>query len=354
MTEFHVEVVRIGKVEKHPNADTLSIARIHDGYPVCFKTGEYNEGDLAVYLPVDSVAPDKPEWEFLGAGLRNHRIRAKKLRGVFSMGMLTAAPEGTSEGDDVAELLGFTRYEDVVAEQNQYKGASRTDGLEVPAPRLAAMPGMYDIEGYRKYGPRIFNDPTEDVVVSEKIHGQNFRSVFIDGVLHVGSRTRWLSTDPETNTWARVAARYDLATKLAAYPGLVLFGESYGNNSDMPYGVKRCETGDALAVFDAWDSNRGEWLSFDDLAILCSAQEPLPGIGSRGLALPMAPVLYRGPLSDSPDLVALAEGKTTIGGDHVREGWVIKPTRERRDDRIGRVILKMHGEGYLTRKAAAQ
>ncbi len=50
-------------------------------------------------------------------------------------------------------------------------------------------------------------------------------------------------------------------------------------------------------------------------------------------------------------LLSLAEGPTTIGGaKHVREGWVIKPAVERRDNRIGRVILKMHSEGFLTRK----
>lgn len=34
MTEFHVEVVRIGSIEKHPGADTLSVTNIHGGYPV--------------------------------------------------------------------------------------------------------------------------------------------------------------------------------------------------------------------------------------------------------------------------------------------------------------------------------
>lgn len=342
MTEFHVEVVRIGPVIRHPNADTLSMTTIHGGYPVCFRTGEFNEGDLAVYLPVDSVAPDKPEWEFLGAGLRNHRIRAKRLRGIFSMGMLTAAPEGSVEGQDVAELLGFTRYEDVVAEQNQYKGASTTDGLQVPAPNLLVMPSMYDIEGFRKYGKTIFNDPAEDVVVTEKIHGQNFRAVFHDGKLHVGSRTRWLTTDPETNTWAKVAARYGLAEKLSRVPGLIFYGESYGNNSDMPYGVERHKTGDALAVFDLFDSNTGEWKPFDSMELISAA-----------LGLPVAPTLFRGAFGEVADsLEALAEGKTTIGSDHVREGWVVKPAKERRDDRIGRAILKMHGQGFLLRKGA--
>jgi RNA ligase (TIGR02306 family) len=339
MTEFHVEVVRIGSVEKHPNADSLSITRIHGGYPVCFRTGEFAEGDLAVYIPVDAVAPDKPEWEFLGPGLRNHRIRAKKLRGVFSMGLLSKAPDGSSEGEDVAELLGFRRYEDVVDESNAYKGAPRTDGLQVPAPTLLVMPRTYDIEGFRRYGRSLFT-ASEDVVVTEKIHGQNFRAVFTDK-LHIGSRTRWLDTNPETNTWAKVAQRYDLAEKLARYPHLVFFGESYGNNSDMPYGVERHKTGDALAIFDVFDSNRGTWLDYDSVVAKCDA-----------IALPMAPLLVRYRFDYvEPMLPALAEGPTTIGrGGHVREGWVIKPSVERWDSRLGRVILKMHGEGYLTRK----
>jgi len=29
---------------------------------------------------------------------------------------------------------------------------------------------------------------------------------------------------------------------------------------------------------------------------------------------------------------------------------VVKPVRERFDERVGRVILKLHGEGYLVRK----
>lgn len=340
MTEFHVEVVRLGPVEKHPNADALSMTKIHGGYPVCFRTGAYQEGDLAVYVPVDAVAPDAPEWEFLGAGLRNHRIRAKKLRGIFSMGLLSKAPEGAAEGEDLADALGFRRYEDVVGESNQYKGASRSDGLEVPAPKLATMPGAYDIEGFRKYGRTTFADD-ELVVVTEKLHGQNARFVHDGERLHVGSRTRWLSTDPETNTWAKVAQRYGLAEKLKAFPGLAFFGETYGNNSDMPYGVERSKTGDALAVFDIFDSNRGVWLDSLDVEARCV-----------NFGLPTVPVLAKGPFGElAGSLPALAEGPSTLAG-HVREGWVIKPAVERWDPRIGRVILKMHGEGYLTRKGS--
>ena len=256
------------------------------------------------------------------------------------MGLLSKAPDGAKDGDDLTETLGFRRYEDVVGEATQYKGASRSDGLEVPAPKLASMPGVYDIEGFRKYGRTTFGDD-ELVVVTEKIHGQNARFVHDGERLHVGSRTRWLSTDPETNTWAKVARRYDLAGKLAAYPGLIFFGETYGNNSDMPYGVERSKTGDALAIFDVFDSCKGCWLDAWTCAEVCAVVD-----------LAMVPVLARGRFGDIVEsLPTLAEGPSTLAG-HVREGWVIKSAVERWDSRLGRVILKCAGEGYLTRKTA--
>lgn len=334
MTEFHVEVVRLGKVSPHPNADTLSVTLIHQGYPVTFRTGEFQEGDLAVYLPVDSVAPSTPEWEFLGPGLRNHRIKAKKIRGTFSMGMLTKAPPGLQEGTDVSELLGFVRYEDSLSTQ-QYTGVAKTDGLEVPAPKLIFQPKAYDIEPYRRYGSTLFA-PHEEVVVLEKIHGQNARFVHDGTNLHVGSRVRWLNSD----SWvAKSARRYNLEEPLKRFPHIVFFGETYGNN-DLGYSVDRSE-GDALALFDAWDSNTGQWLDFGVLQAICNT-----------VNLPVVPILALGKFGDLKEsLPGLAEGATTIGDKgHVREGWVIKPTVERTLEHMGRVILKMHGEGFLTRK----
>lgn len=59
MTEFRVQVVEVGKVGKHRNADTLSITTILGNYPVIFKTGEINQGDLAVHIPPDALVPRK-------------------------------------------------------------------------------------------------------------------------------------------------------------------------------------------------------------------------------------------------------------------------------------------------------
>jgi hypothetical protein len=52
------------------------------------------------------------------------------------------------------------------------------------------------------------------------------------------------------------------------------------------------------------------------------------------------------------EILPLAEGKTTLAGGHVREGFVIRPLRERIVHGGQRVQLKMAGEGYLMRKTA--
>ncbi len=364
MSEFHVNVVRLTNVQKHPNADSLYIAKIHGGYPVIFKGkefgGAFQEGDLAVYIPVDSVVPATKEWAWMSPQVeqllpggekvmvdpeaprdKDRRVKAKRLRGVFSMGMLAPVPDGAADGQDVAELMGITKYE----EPEEAVAAQRTDGFQVKAPRLAIMPSVYDIEGMRRY-PDAFR-PGEEYVVAEKIHGQNARFVHDGERLHVGSRARWLTTD-QRHTWSDAAKRYMLEEKLAKHPNVVFFGETFGNNGDMAYGVDRDKTGDDLLFFDAWDSAAGRFLDYAELAAACA-----------DLGLGMAPELARGTWKEGEfeRLLALAEGKTTLKGGHVREGFVIRPLRERCMDREGgfvggRLILKLHGEGFLTRKGA--
>ena len=57
MSEFHVAVTRLEKINKHPNADMLEITEVYGGYPCIIKAGTFNEGDLATYIPVDALVP---------------------------------------------------------------------------------------------------------------------------------------------------------------------------------------------------------------------------------------------------------------------------------------------------------
>jgi RNA ligase (TIGR02306 family) len=328
MSEFHIKVVRIGKVERHPNADTLDITHVYD-YPVVIRRGDFAEGDLAVYVPIDSIVPDTEEWAFLGS---KRRIKAKKLRGVFSQGLLTKLPrfmfiEGThvlSEGDDVRELMGITKYEPPLP--------LSTGGECEPAPKGWMFPVYTDIEGLRRH-PDVLK-PGEEVVIHEKIHGTNARFVHDGTRLWVGSHTQIKRFD-EKSIWWQVAGALGLEPCLATCPMHVFFGEVFGQVQDLKYGVSR---GALLRLFDVFDVRKGCYLGYDEaraLAVSCG--------------LDWVPELYRGPWD--PTMSSHAEGKSTLA-DHVREGFVVKPVKERWNDACGRVVLKRIGEGYLLRKDA--
>lgn len=320
MSESHVKVVRIGTIEKHPNADSLSITKIHGGYPVIFRTGEFETGSLAAYIPVDSVMPDTDEWSFLGS---SKRIKAKKLRGVFSMGLLARLPQTRewAEGDDVREAIGVTKY--VPPEPATAGGENEIDP--------GFLPIYTDVEGLRKY-PNILT-PGEPVILTEKIHGCNARFCFRDGRLWCGSHTTIKRENPDNLFW-KMAGKYDLLRFLAAHPGMVIYGEVYGWVQDLKYGAKK--PGDYwLRLFDVFDPERGQYLDFQE------AFEMLPEI-------PWAPILFRG--AWDADLISLAEGQSRLDDNTIREGFVVRPERERWNEEIGRVVLKYPGEGYLTRK----
>lgn len=323
MSEFHVEVVRLGKIETHPNADLLEITRVHGGYPCILKKGDFKEGDLAVYIPIDTTLPDVEMFAFLDAKDRK-RLRAKRLRGVFSMGLVVHALPDMVEGQDVAERLGIVKYE---APEPMSMGGDN----ESP-PTGWFFPHYTDIEGLRRH--RNVLRAGEEVVATEKLHGANGRFVHDGERLWVGSRTGVKRRD-ENNLWWKVAIAMNLEERLATTPHKVFFGEVYGQVSDLKYGHSGKNTA-SLRIFDVFDTVEGRYLDHDDAVKLASE-----------LGFDWVPMLKRGAWGD--DWHELAEGSSQLA-DHVREGFVVKPVKERYDDKLGRVILKLHGEGYLTRK----
>jgi hypothetical protein len=60
-------------------------------------------------------------------------------------------------------------------------------------------------------------------------------------------------------------------------------------------------------------------------------------------------VLHRGPF-DLATVKGLAEGKTTLGGGHIREGVVVRTAKERRDPVLGRVVLKFISDEFCLSK----
>src|SRR6266566_6907934 len=196
MSEFRVQVIEISKYGKHPNADTLSITHVLGDYPVIFRTGDYETGDKAVYIPVDAIVPNNdPRWEFLGG---HNRIKAKKLRGIFSMGLLTTADPSWEVGQIVQDELRILKYEPPIL----VGGGGDNERCPFDFPIYT------DIEGYRKFS-NILKEG-EEVILTEKLHGCNSRFVWKDDRLWVGSH-KCVKKEDDSNLWWAVAKKLDLA-----------------------------------------------------------------------------------------------------------------------------------------------
>ncbi len=314
-----VEVIRIGEIEKHPNADSLGIVRIY-GYTCCVRLGDFQPGDLAAYIIPDSVVPETPVFAFLK---EQRRIKVKRLRGVYSQGLLIKPPEGAREGDDVAAVLGVTRYEPPFA--------TRTGGAAERGPDFSCP--KYDVESWHRYKALLVAG--EEVAVTEKIHGASARYTWANDRLYCGSRVQWLLEASDNLWWAAAAANPWIEAFVGSHPGRVLYGEVFGRVQDLRYGAPPGGKPRFLA-FDIFNPQAGGWEPW------ASLEQALPPEHR-------VPVIHVGPYSET-EVVELSRGKSLVpGADHIREGAVVQPLRERFDAEIGRVKLKVVSDEYLER-----
>ena len=87
------------------------------GYSVIVKKGEFNVGDLCVFCEIDSVLPEKPEFEFLRP--KKFRIKTMKLGNAYSQGIvfpldILPSKKGGKpyeRDEDVTSVIGVTQYE---------------------------------------------------------------------------------------------------------------------------------------------------------------------------------------------------------------------------------------------------
>ncbi len=376
MSSLIIEVCRVERVEKHPNADRLCICTVK-GWRVCagrdpeMGRNEFEPGDRCVYVPPDSVLP--PELsdrlnvtKYLSPlapdadGVRppGGRVRVARLRGEPSYGLILRPDASLEVGTDVAALYGITKWE---------PPPERTDGEAERA--HPAFHAYTDIENYRNFPGLIAEG--EEVIFTEKIHGKNCRVglvptpeaeggwTFMAG--SHGQRRKELDgkgrrsqfwevlTGPVRALLRQVAETPDPRWGGAAPNSVVVFGEIFGCGvQDMWYGL-----GNGRYSFRAFDvAVNGKYLDFDVKAELFAA-----------FGVEAVPVLYRGPFS-AAKLEEHVSGPTTLcpaesaGKFKGREGIVIVPTRERtaatESSLFDRVILKAISFEYLERKGGTE
>lgn len=378
MSHFEIILSKIDKLTPIQNADRIEIASI-GGYNTIVKKGQVKVGDGVLYLPEASVLPqdilsmlglwDSEKNKGRLSGSMGNRISAIKLRGVLSQGIVLTVDmlnfDGNNiyynnqsikleENKDYKEFLGIKKYEPVIPVH--MAGEVCNVGTDNTL--------KYDIENYKKYHYVFEQD--EEVIITEKLHGSfccigysktKIHDEISNGKIFAASKglgssglvmkdndsnksniyLQVLKNTMEINEWENLL---DAIADMYNVNNVFILGEVFGSGvQDLNYSLTKPD----FRAFDIYVGNRnnGKYLNWDDVRNIINNLV-------KNDKIKTVPELYRGKINQEV-LETLRSGKTTLGGNHIREGIVIKPLQERYNERIGRVIVKHINDEYLTR-----
>lgn len=326
-------VQKIERIEPHPNADRLEIAKVL-GWNVITKKGEFTPSDPCIYCEIDSLMPPKPEFDFLKD--RKYRIRTIKLRGILSQGLclpMGLLPESNySIGEDVSEVLGITKYEKPIplTLRGRIRGnfpnlIPKTDEI-----RIQSIPNVL-----QRHKGKTFR-------ITEKIDGTSM-SCFLDPEtgIHVCSRNLDLANDFEHkwngNAYWKYATEHNLEEILKQMGGTIAIqGELFGGGiQGSKYGINDL----VYRVFNFYDIANHKYLEYD---VMLDAVEAF-GLGKNFLVPDLGTITLDHSVED---LLDMANGTSTLA-DVAREGIVLRSIPEDTDFEVGRLSFKAVSNDYL-------
>ncbi|SMD42170.1 RNA ligase, DRB0094 family [Aquiflexum balticum DSM 16537] len=304
-------IQRIKSLEPIEGADAIEKATVL-GWQLVVKKGEYQMGDLAVYCEIDSILPDRPEFEFLKP--RGMRIRTIRLRGQVSQGIcfpLSILPDHieVQEDLDVTEILGITKYEPPIPAylSGKVKGKFPSFIPKTDETRVQILQKVLDkYQGVSCY-------------VSEKLDGSSATYFIKDGEFGVCSRNMELYEDDENSFW-KVARELNVEEKLRSLnKNIAIQGELIGEGiQDNKLRLR----GQTVRIFNAFDIDRFEYLPYQEFLDLMEK-----------LDLPIVPIMeadYKLE-NDIEAIVKKATVRSLICKDVWAEGIVIRPHLEKMD-----------------------
>lgn len=333
------------------------------GWNLVTKKGEFNINTKCIYIEIDSVVKESPDFEFLRK--YKFRIKTQKIRGVISQGLaiplsMFNIPENTPEGTDVTELLGITKYlspsEKEETSQQERKLANEKNKLKRFMMRYSWFRRL-SLSRKQKEGfpywvsktdeERIQNIPhvleqfaDEIVYVTEKIDGQS--ATFTGKMIPVFNGwlgtilpkkfkfvvcSRNLTTNDRGSLYWRVAKKYNLEQILKENPNLTIQGEQ---NDTKVQGNKYGFREPMLHVFNIINHEKGYYYDSFEIHEFCEKYN-LPVVPILGTVIrdsPFGDDLNYTPClrhlgSTVPDIVEFSKGKSVIA-NIPREGVVIR------------------------------
>jgi RNA ligase. len=353
-------IQKIKDIQPIPNADAIEVATVL-GWKVVVRKGQYSIGDLVVYVEIDSLMPDKPEFDFLrdSKGVIR-KIRTVKLRGQISQGIVfplsilpfwSGNPGDYREGADVTEALEVTKYEpelpaNLVGHKKspyRYKYKWLPNWFYGIARKVLTQKQFKDYlcifvdNGFPQFIPK--TDETRVQVlqplltkykgtkcyITEKVDGSSITIYLKDGKFGVCSRNVDLKEEPGNAFWDTVR-ELGIEEKMREYANSkvnwALQGELLGEGIQ---GNKLKLKGHTIRFFNVFDIDTQEYFGFQEFGTLITM-----------LGLETVPVLTTNYILDDDidSLVELAKGNSVITPQVKREGIVIRPLQEITDSEL--------------------
>jgi RNA ligase (TIGR02306 family) len=326
----------VNAVEPISNADAIEKIRVL-GWWVVVKKGEHRPGDTVVYCEIDSLLPQRSEFEFLRASSfksaqtdasgatilpAGFRIKTVKLRGQVSQGIcfpLSILPSDapTHEGADLTERLGVRKWEPPipVGMSGKVKG-----GFPGFLPRT-------DETRVQVLEPVLQRHRGKTFYVTEKLDGTSFTAFLRQDAFGICSRNLWMDETDESNILVRVSRGLKLEEKLRQARArlgidLALQAEVIGPGIQQNKYALAAVT---LRVFNVL--NVDAYRLVDHAAMLALLTD---------MQLEAVPQLGTLVLDHSIDqLIAFSEGISVLNPRVQREGVVLRPLVEEYDEDIG-------------------
>ncbi len=323
-------IQKIIALEPIEGADNILKAKVL-GWELVIKKGEFAVGDFCIYCEVDSLLPDKPEFEFLRA--KSFRIRTIRLRGQISQGIcfpLSYLPESfeIEEGADCTDAMGIIKYEPPFDPGSACLGGNAKGKFPSFIPKTDETRVQILQNVLAKYAGQA-------CYVAEKLDGSSATYYIRDGVFGVCSRNLEIEEDSQNTFW-KVAKALSIEEKMRSLNGnYALQGELVGEG--IQYNKMRMK-GNTVFFFNLFKIDTFEYVSYANFMRLM-----------KELELPTVPVLNDNfILPDSiSDLVEMSKIKSSLQPAMWAEGIVIRLL----DEKLDRSLLRdLGGHGRISFK----
>ena len=342
----HIE--KIEWIKDIPGADKIQVCGVL-GWECVIKRDEFKVGDKIIYVEIDSVMPDKPEYEFLRE--RKFRIKTIKLKGQISQGLVLPLPmnDNLPIGTDVTEELGITKYlspsEQAEIDAENRKIAIEKNHLKKFMMRYTFFRRIFLPQKQRNRFPYWVSKTDEERI--QALHWEQVYEQFKDKEVYITEKIDYQSatftgkmlprftgilgklvpikrfqfvvcsrnfiTNDKNNLYWKIARKYQIESILKANPTLTIQGEQGDTNiQGNKYGIKEPK----FWVFNIIDHEKGYHYDYHEMAAFCAEHN-----------LPIVPLLYEGKLHDFartvPEFVERSKGYSLLVNVQ-REGIVVR------------------------------